>query len=197
MVKSKRLDALFVSSVQRRNERERKRVHQVNQGFASLRERLPDAIANRKMSKVETLRSAIDYIVQLQTALVVQRHHGQRPLKGVPLDKHRQPANLLANNIDEKVTQIRPGHCFDGPLRAEGELNDTDEDKFRGEILPWGSDSSDQEAEDLLEHRRTLNCSFEDFAVSCTIQRTTQDWDETDAAVRKLDAECFQRSRIE
>ncbi|XP_022647346.1 helix-loop-helix protein 3-like [Varroa jacobsoni] len=53
----------------RRNERERNRVKQVNQGFAMLRSHIP-AIANtKKLSKVITLRSAVDYIRTLERLL--------------------------------------------------------------------------------------------------------------------------------
>nr|CAC27516.1 ASH1 protein [Cupiennius salei] len=54
-------------SVARRNERERNRVRQVNLGFATLRQHVPNR--SKKMSKVETLRSAVQYIRQLQALL--------------------------------------------------------------------------------------------------------------------------------
>lgn len=54
-------------SVARRNERERNRVRQVNLGFATLRQHVPNR--SKKMSKVETLRSAVTYIRQLQQLL--------------------------------------------------------------------------------------------------------------------------------
>ncbi|XP_071834815.1 achaete-scute homolog 1-like [Apostichopus japonicus] len=57
------------AAVARRNERERNRVKLVNLGFASLRNQLPDGVKNKKMSKVETLRSAVDYIKHLQELL--------------------------------------------------------------------------------------------------------------------------------
>ncbi|CAI5441058.1 unnamed protein product [Caenorhabditis angaria] len=54
----------------RRNERERKRVNQVNQGFNKLRERVPRAPGcKQKLSKVETLREAARYIQLLQSQL--------------------------------------------------------------------------------------------------------------------------------
>ena len=56
-------------SVARRNERERNRVKMVNQGFATLRNHVPNGAKNKKMSKVETLRSAVEYIRQLQKVL--------------------------------------------------------------------------------------------------------------------------------
>ncbi|XP_036431460.1 achaete-scute homolog 1a [Colossoma macropomum] len=56
-------------AVARRNERERNRVKLVNSGFATLREHVPHGAANKKMSKVETLRSAVEYIRALQQLL--------------------------------------------------------------------------------------------------------------------------------
>lgn len=57
------------AAVARRNERERNRVKLVNHGFANLRQQLPNGANNKKMSKVETLRSAVSYIRQLQLLL--------------------------------------------------------------------------------------------------------------------------------
>nr|CAD60436.1 putative Ash protein [Archispirostreptus sp. HD-2003] len=57
------------SAVSRRNERERNRVKLVNLGFATLREHVPNGSKNKKMSKVETLRSAVEYIRKLQELL--------------------------------------------------------------------------------------------------------------------------------
>jgi len=59
----------FVASVARRNERERNRVRQVNAGFQTLRQHVPNGAADGKLSKVETLRSAVEYIRALQRLL--------------------------------------------------------------------------------------------------------------------------------
>ncbi|XP_029904509.1 achaete-scute homolog 1b-like [Myripristis murdjan] len=56
-------------SVVRRNERERNRVRMVNAGFHTLRQHVPRGAANGKLSKVETLRSAVEYIRALQRLL--------------------------------------------------------------------------------------------------------------------------------
>ncbi|XP_076373249.1 achaete-scute homolog 1-like [Tachypleus tridentatus] len=53
----------------RRNERERNRVRLVNRGFATLRQHVPGGTTKKKMSKVETLRSAVEYIKRLQQLL--------------------------------------------------------------------------------------------------------------------------------
>ncbi|XP_055913556.1 achaete-scute complex protein T3-like [Eupeodes corollae] len=66
-------------SVARRNARERNRVKQVNNGFATLRQHIPTTIvsalssggrgASKKLSKVDTLRMAVEYIRGLQDLL--------------------------------------------------------------------------------------------------------------------------------
>jgi len=53
----------------RRNERERNRVRQVNAGFDRLRDHVPQGRRNRKLSKVDTLRAAVEYIGHLQAIL--------------------------------------------------------------------------------------------------------------------------------
>lgn len=64
------------ASVQRRNARERNRVKQVNMGFNNLRQHIPSDVvttlanggrgASKKLSKVDTLRMAVEYIRRLQ-----------------------------------------------------------------------------------------------------------------------------------
>ncbi|XP_014094922.2 achaete-scute complex protein T8 [Bactrocera oleae] len=68
-------------AVARRNARERNRVKQVNNGFAALRDRIPEEVAEafeaqgngrgtvKKLSKVETLRMAVEYIRNLEHLL--------------------------------------------------------------------------------------------------------------------------------
>ncbi|XP_037695908.1 achaete-scute homolog 2 [Choloepus didactylus] len=57
------------AAVARRNERERNRVKLVNLGFQALRQHVPHGGASKKLSKVETLRSAVEYIRALQCLL--------------------------------------------------------------------------------------------------------------------------------
>lgn len=81
MVKSKK--AMYASeqpmSVVRRNERERNRVRQVNDGYVTLRDHIPQEVvsalsnggrgASKKLSKVDTLRLAVEYIRRLQDTI--------------------------------------------------------------------------------------------------------------------------------
>lgn len=76
-------------AVARRNARERNRVKQVNDGFATLRQHIPASTSDpraKKLSKVETLRLAVDYIRRLQTLL--DEHDGvkREPEADVDLD---------------------------------------------------------------------------------------------------------------
>uniref|UniRef100_A0A8R1YX43 HLH domain containing protein n=1 Tax=Pristionchus pacificus TaxID=54126 RepID=A0A8R1YX43_PRIPA len=54
---------------ERRNERERKRVNQVNQGFNQLRARIERVSLKKKLSKADTLREATRYIAHLKQLL--------------------------------------------------------------------------------------------------------------------------------
>ena len=60
------------TAVARRNERERNRVKHINSTFTTLRQHLPSGGKSRKLSKVETLRSAVRYIRHLQAILEAQ-----------------------------------------------------------------------------------------------------------------------------
>ena len=53
----------------RRNTRERNRVKQIDQGFEKLRVTIPSAAAQKKISRVKILASAVDYIQHLHTML--------------------------------------------------------------------------------------------------------------------------------
>lgn len=71
-------------AVARRNARERNRVKQVNNGFAILRQHIPPSIASdtengrsKKLSKVETLRLAVEYIRRLEDLLALTSPEGQ------------------------------------------------------------------------------------------------------------------------
>lgn len=56
--------------IEKRNARERYRVQAVNDAFCRLRRLIPAIAARRKrVSKVKTLKKAVQYIVQLQTIL--------------------------------------------------------------------------------------------------------------------------------
>ncbi|KAM9106788.1 achaete-scute homolog 5 [Megaptera novaeangliae] len=88
--------------MQKRNERERQRVRCVNEGYARLRGHLPGALAEKRLSKVETLRAAIRYIKHLQELLsAAPDSPGPREPRGPP---------SLAPDLSE------PSCCSSSPL---------------------------------------------------------------------------------
>lgn len=104
-------------AVARRNARERNRVKQVNNGFANLRQHIPNFIAqdfesnngrgNKKLSKVETLRMAVEYIRSLEEILA---------LDGYTLPNEDSTANVLCaspvSQNDSNASQSDLGYSF-------------------------------------------------------------------------------------
>uniref|UniRef100_A0A663M5W5 Achaete-scute family bHLH transcription factor 4 n=1 Tax=Athene cunicularia TaxID=194338 RepID=A0A663M5W5_ATHCN len=70
--------------IRKRNERERQRVRCVNEGYTRLREHLPEEFADKRLSKVETLRAAINYIKHLQSLLDCHPLLPEAPSPGPP-----------------------------------------------------------------------------------------------------------------
>ena len=64
----------------KRNERERKRVEVVNNGFEALRKHVPTAAPVKKMSKVGILNEAMEYIQYLKTVLVTSSSPSTEPV---------------------------------------------------------------------------------------------------------------------
>ena len=60
------------------NQRERDRTHSVNSAFVELRHLIPTEPADRKLSKIETLRLAVSYINHLHCVLTLP-HVTQNP----------------------------------------------------------------------------------------------------------------------
>ncbi|XP_032894875.1 achaete-scute homolog 3 [Amblyraja radiata] len=73
--------------IRKRNERERQRVKCVNEGYARLRQHLPQELSEKRLSKVETLRAAISYIKELQTVLGGHGDHVEREAAGDALPR--------------------------------------------------------------------------------------------------------------
>ncbi|ELU00957.1 hypothetical protein CAPTEDRAFT_80686, partial [Capitella teleta] len=55
--------------VARRNARERRRVQAVNSAFVRLRRHIPNENKKKRLSKVKTLRTAIEYIEGMQSLI--------------------------------------------------------------------------------------------------------------------------------
>ncbi|MBN3300936.1 TCF15 factor, partial [Amia calva] len=96
--KRKRKTRLAGVSKQRQaaNARERDRTHSVNTAFTALRTLIPTEPADRKLSKIETLRLASSYISHLANILLL----GEDCLDGQPCIKYQailQSASNISN----------------------------------------------------------------------------------------------------
>ncbi|XP_034952022.1 uncharacterized protein [Chelonus insularis] len=123
-------------AVAKRNARERNRVKQVNNGFATLRQHIPSHIAagygdrGKKLSKVETLRMAVEYIRGLQRLLA--------EADGVEYD-----SNSIAHNVPSPSSSIvsPSGHSGVGErLVLEDDVNA--EEESRDMLHEEGDDES-------------------------------------------------------
>lgn len=109
-------------SVSRRNERERKRVKMVNMGFETLRQHVPVGRKNKKMSKVETLRSAVQYIKQLQEMLEAHDSATEnRLLENVDMDELENKVTEMIQNASEcnNSLSIKNGLDLSGSVNQE------------------------------------------------------------------------------
>jgi hypothetical protein len=85
----------FKPSNTKRNERERKRVKTINDYFSKLQKFLPNSKQTKKLSKVETLKAAIDYIEYLQL-----NKNGMSPLGSTLLKSQKDSRNKLTNKLN-------------------------------------------------------------------------------------------------
>lgn len=100
-------------AVARRNARERNRVKQVNNGFATLRQHIPEEIAEayeaaggrgaaKKLSKVETLRMAVEYIRNLEQLLDIESYDGSNNSDDCNMSLTSETSsNINHSNIDQ------------------------------------------------------------------------------------------------
>uniref|UniRef100_A0A3Q3VR92 Class A basic helix-loop-helix protein 15 n=1 Tax=Mola mola TaxID=94237 RepID=A0A3Q3VR92_MOLML len=65
------------------NERERQRMHKLNNAFQALREAIPHVKTDKKLSKIETLTLAKNYIKSL-TTIILEMSGACLPANGVP-----------------------------------------------------------------------------------------------------------------
>lgn len=97
-------------AVARRNERERNRVKLINMTFATLREHIPSpgkGGKSKKMSKVDTLKAAIDYIRYLQD--LVDEHDAVNAV----LDNNCLPRSVISPSSSSVVHSPSPSTCSD------------------------------------------------------------------------------------
>lgn len=125
-------------AVARRNARERNRVRQVNDGFAALRRHIPEEVAaafentnsnrgpNKKLSKVETLRMAVEYIRNLETLLNLG-HLDKENCSRPSMESFPSPAS----SSPRENSQERSYYSLNSPAMDD---EDMDEDELDGSL---------------------------------------------------------------
>ncbi len=95
--------------IRKRNERERERVKCVNDGYARLREHIPLENKEKRISKVETLRSAIRYIKHLQTLLDSLDSQNSTETETESSAESKNPTSVIKvkQEMDENIEPIR------------------------------------------------------------------------------------------
>ncbi|KAH3706916.1 achaete-scute homolog 1a-like [Dreissena polymorpha] len=117
-------------TVARRNERERNRVKLINMTFATLRDHLPyepETSKSKKMSKVDTLKAAINYIKHLQE--LVDNHDAVNAVlsDACSIDTVHFDLRACATGTPENsrsVNRAESEASFDGLSTEEEELLD-------------------------------------------------------------------------
>ncbi|KAJ1118389.1 hypothetical protein NDU88_006580 [Pleurodeles waltl] len=115
--KRKRKSRLTGVSKQRQaaNARERDRTHSVNTAFTALRTLIPTEPADRKLSKIETLRLASSYISHLANILLL----GEDCLDGQPCLQYRPASGGTGNAAPRPICTFCLGN--QRKLHREGE----------------------------------------------------------------------------
>lgn len=126
-------------AVARRNARERNRVRQVNDGFAALRRHIPEEVAsafetansnrgpNKKLSKVETLRMAVEYIRNLESLLNIG-HADKENTNQLSMESFPSPAS----SSPRENSQERSYFSLNSPPLEDDEI---DEDELDGPVM--------------------------------------------------------------
>lgn len=102
------INSIQEASITRRNARERNRVKQVNDGFVNLRNHLPEPMvkarlgkvkknANKKVSKVDTLKMAVEYISHLESILAESSEIVEQP-QTTFLDNNSMDSNMSTSD---------------------------------------------------------------------------------------------------
>ncbi|VVC91663.1 unnamed protein product [Leptidea sinapis] len=182
-------------AVARRNARERNRVRQVNDGFAALRRHIPEEVAaefenansnrgpNKKLSKVETLRMAVEYIRNLESLLNIGHADKENysrpsmesfpsPASSSPRENSQERSYFSMNSpaVDEDdveedeqgctINQISAHHYIDMPVSDGLHLVPTPRlyDEDDGQPMTPSSDLLHQEE---INHHHLLESHFQ------------------------------------
>uniref|UniRef100_A0A336KPY7 CSON013449 protein n=1 Tax=Culicoides sonorensis TaxID=179676 RepID=A0A336KPY7_CULSO len=142
-----------VIAVARRNARERNRVKQVNNGFASLRQHIPEAIAkcfeqasnkstSKKLSKVETLRMAVEYIRQLESMLANSQPKLKETDTEIAIIDGQQYIRIPGTNTFQSISNriCEESGKFNKSNESEGCVTFSQPSMAASEILSFSSD---------------------------------------------------------
>ena len=141
----------------KRNERERNRVETVNRGFETLRMHVPTAAQVKKMSKVNILTQAVDYIMYLQQ--VLEETSQMTPVQTMTTSPvspvwshHQQQAQYHHHQYQSPVTPVAPvyhhdsssshGYYSDTSLQSPASRSWTQSPEFNK--LSWSASLTDQ-----------------------------------------------------
>ncbi|XP_016919310.1 uncharacterized protein LOC108002250 [Apis cerana] len=172
-------------AVARRNARERNRVKQVNNGFATLRQHIPSHIAagygdrGKKLSKVETLRMAVEYIRGLQRLLaeadgveydsnsVAATQRVPSPTSSIVSSSHNGSGERLALEDDVLAAEDEDGEQLDEDEEVGKRKNTCSKlSPNRTTAVPSPHDyyASSIGDEENLEPRTTLSSNAQNFS---------------------------------
>lgn len=115
------INSIQQASIARRNARERNRVKQVNDGFVNLRNHLPEPMvkarlgkvkknANKKVSKVDTLKMAVEYISHLESILGLSSEPVEQP-QTTFLDNNSNDSNMSTSDYGSNCGSPDIFHC--------------------------------------------------------------------------------------
>ncbi|XP_053661769.1 protein dimmed [Anopheles marshallii] len=95
------------------NERERMRMHSLNDAFQSLREVIPHVKKERRLSKIETLTLAKNYITALTDVIIVMRGEGEAAAAANGALPHlNTTANLPITDVGTVATLAMQTNCL-------------------------------------------------------------------------------------
>lgn len=158
-------------AVARRNARERNRVKQVNNGFSTLRQHIPSHVAagygdrGKKLSKVETLRMAVEYIRGLQKLLAEADGLEFEPNMGQTMDAIPSPTgSMYSTSTHNGSGEVL---CLASELddrSATGEAVALDEDDHDSYILDEDEDEDERDSNDR-QFRRDCGRSSQRYSI--------------------------------
>lgn len=131
-------------AVARRNARERNRVRQVNEAFAALRCHIPEEVAaafenvnsnrctNKKLSKVETLRMAVEYIRNLESLLNIGHADKENNTSRQSMESFPSPAS----SSPRENSQERSYYSIHSPALDDEDIEEDDVDSSVHQLPP-------------------------------------------------------------